>query len=591
MKARYSLFAFIVSGLCLIYSSLVFYPKWQKQTSELAISYDVAGYYWYLPSIFIYHDLKHQSFADSLIKKYNMVPELPGYKADNGNYVLKYSSGMSLMYLPAFTAANIYARNTDKPADGFSPPYQLAIQLSGLLISIIGLWYFRKLFLIFYNDVVVAISMLLLVIGSNYIDFAAINIGMSHTWLFTLYVLLLLNTVHFYDSYRYKYVARIGFLIGLLTLARPTEIISVLIPLLWGMESISGATIKKQFVLLWQQRKKLLVAILCGAIVILVQPMYWKYVSGHWVQYSYQDQGFSWRHPHVLIYSFNYRSGWLTYAPLMIFALIGILPFIKQGRNKVAILAFILLNYYIVSAWDIWWYGGRAMIQSYPLLFFPFASFIAYVIRRKVLAVVVTPFILLFVYFNVWLTYHEHKGNMYSPDDMTRAYFRRVVGRWTVPEETLKLRDNSELFEGTPRDMKLIYQNDFENDSLNTTAYPPISGRGSLCLTPAHDKSGIYKFPLLHHTKWMRAQATFRCTIKEWTSWKMPEIIVHYYKKQEEIKNSSICIDRFLDNGVTKDLYIDTKMPQDADSAGISFQVFSDKTTLVDNLRVSTFEQ
>ncbi|MBX9449463.1 MAG: hypothetical protein KL787_07000 [Taibaiella sp.] len=61
---------------------------------------------------------------------------------------------------------------------------------------------------------------------------------MTHSWLFTLYVLLILNTHHFYAGPQKKYILRIGVLIGLLALVRPPEIISVLIPVLWGIDNL-----------------------------------------------------------------------------------------------------------------------------------------------------------------------------------------------------------------------------------------------------------------------------------------------------------------------------------------------------------------
>jgi hypothetical protein len=37
-------------------------------------------------------------------------------------------------------------------ADGFSTPYQLAMQLGALLMCLLGLWYLRKLLLEYYKD-------------------------------------------------------------------------------------------------------------------------------------------------------------------------------------------------------------------------------------------------------------------------------------------------------------------------------------------------------------------------------------------------------------------------------------------------------
>jgi hypothetical protein len=50
---------------------LFYYPKWEQGGTEATLSWDVSGYYFYLPSALIYHDLGKQQFKDSLLAKYN----------------------------------------------------------------------------------------------------------------------------------------------------------------------------------------------------------------------------------------------------------------------------------------------------------------------------------------------------------------------------------------------------------------------------------------------------------------------------------------------------------------------------------------
>src|ERR1700750_1211528 len=100
-KSRFSLYAYIVGALLISYCSLVFYPKWNAKYGENTLGWDAGGYYWYLPSIFIYHDLKQQKFGDSIINKYGITPEFSQSSLlPSGNRVNTYSSGMAVMYLP-----------------------------------------------------------------------------------------------------------------------------------------------------------------------------------------------------------------------------------------------------------------------------------------------------------------------------------------------------------------------------------------------------------------------------------------------------------------------------------------------------------
>ncbi len=581
--------------LCLLlmgYTSFFFYPRWKQSWSEASIAWDVSGYYWYLPSIFIYHDVKHQGFKDSILEKYAPTGHdfQQAMKLDNGNYVMKYSSGMAVMFLPFFAVAHMVAGPLGYPRDGFSLPYQLGIQLGGFLISILGLWYLRKLLLIFYDDKAVAITLLLLVFGSNYLNYSSIDCGMSHCWLFTLYVFLLLNTHYFYQSFKIKYAVRIGLLVGLATLTRPTDIISCLIPLFWGMDSVSLTVIKERTSLIIKQFKELMLAGLCAILVISIQLIYWKYVSGHWLVYSYGGQTFSWNHPHVFLYSFNYRTGWLTYTPMLMLAVLGFIPFLLKGKNRVAVIVFCMVNYYIVSAWDIWWYGGRAMVQGYAMLMFPLASLVSLALDKKILLWLFTPVALLFIYFNAWITWQSHKGGLYDADCMTESYFWRVLGRWSVPENTIVLRDKTELFEAQPVDPHLLYQNDLRSDTASSDAK-------YLVLNKQIQTSPVYSFPFSgDNAKWLRVQATFHCGHKEWNVWKMTQFVVRLIDKSKTgeriVKENVILVSRLLHDGGTRNISLDMKLPPNEhyDSVRILFwNGDSDKELDIRDLKAWTF--
>lgn len=583
------------------YTSLFFYPRWNKADTEAAISCDVSGYYWYLPSVFIYHDLKHQAFKDSVLERYkpSNTDFQQGLKTDNGNYVMKYSSGMALMYSPFFFTAHLLAGPLGYEKNGFTAPYQLAIQLGGLLIAILGLWYLRKLLLLFYTDKVVAVTLLVLVTASNYIELATIDSGMSHSWLFTIYVFLLLNTYYFYRSPHLKYAIRIGVLIGLATLTRPTEIISCLIPLLWGADSFRLSAIKKKLAFLAENFKMILVTVVCAGLVISLQLMYWKYASGHWIVYSYGDQGFSFTDPHFRAYTFSYRSGWLIYTPVMAFAFVGIIPFLLKQRNRIMIITFFLLNYYIICSWDIWHYGGRAMVQSYPILLFPLAALIDVIMSRKLLRSIAVPVALVFVYMNVWIVYQHHVGALYSSEYMTRPYYWRVAGRWTAPERTVELRDNTDLFEKTPVNLKLLYENDMEHDTgMLYNSQEAINGKRSLLLKGGVEMHRI-SIPFSNGSaQWVRAQATFHCTLKEWEDWKMPQFImkVRDAKERDPDKNAKynmIRLDRLLQNNSTRSIAIDMKLPKEHFDS-LQFWVtnyFSDKPIIIDDIKVWSFNE
>lgn len=411
----------------MLYAALVFDPKWKNEAGESSLGWDASTYYWYLPATFIYKDIKQQKFGDSIIAKYHFTPAFEqSFVHESGNRVITYSSGMAYVQAPAFFIAHALAGPLGYDADGFSMPYQVAVQLWGLLGAIVGLWFFRRLLLYYFSDTVTAITLLLLVVGSNYLNYAAIDVTLTHSWLFTIYVFLLLNTRLFYIQPSYRYAIRIGLLTGLAILIRPSEVVIAIVPLLWGMESISFPTIRSRFSFIFSQLKYYLAAIACTITVGSLQVMYWLYVTGKPLVYSYDDKTFSWLHPHFFDYTLSYRSGWLVYTPLMFFVFIGLVLFLLRGRNKVAVISFFLLNYYIIAAWDVWWYGGmggRPMVQGYAISFFIVATLVDGLLKTKWIKWPVFAAMAITCYVNIWFTYNAHStGGLYDPGGMSKAY-------------------------------------------------------------------------------------------------------------------------------------------------------------------------
>jgi len=357
MTTRISLISLITAFLIILFTGTVYYPRFEKTKGEATISFDVSGYYMYLPAHFIYNDLKKCSFQDEILKKYKMSSSF--HQAflhdESGNYVMKYAIGQSIHFAPFFFIAHYYATHSDKyESDGFSYPYQLSISIGSLLIALLGLLVLRLVLLQYFSDRVVAISILLLVLGSNYLNYSAIDGAMTHNSLFTIYSLILYFTIKFYKAPSYKYSLILGALIGLATLIRPTEIISFLIPILWNVRLISYKEITNRFSLLKSKSNLLLVSFLVCFSIVFIQLLYWKYASGDWIVYSYQEQGFSWLSPHIKECLFSYKSGWLSYSPLMVFSLIGYYFLLKRKENNFGtLLLFMLLFMYINFSWDI----------------------------------------------------------------------------------------------------------------------------------------------------------------------------------------------------------------------------------------------
>lgn len=313
------------------------------------ISWDVFGYYLYLPGLFIYNDLGFNdwSWIDNIVEIYNSTDTVYQIsKGPLGNNINKYSMGMAFLYLPFFLIAHALSFIFNYLTDGFSLLYQLTINIGSFCYFVIGLFYLRKVLLHFYNDKIVATTLFFLCFGTNYFHIEVFNGAMPHNYLFALYALLLWLTIKWNKCPTLKNSIFLGLIIGLITLVRPTEIICVLIPLIFGV--FSWKTLRNKVYFLFQNYKLVLIVFVFGLVIGAAQLIYWKIFAGSFVYYSYNNngEGLDFTSPHITNVLFSFRKGWIVYTPIMGFAIIGLYFLYKKHKKWfLPILFFLFLTY------------------------------------------------------------------------------------------------------------------------------------------------------------------------------------------------------------------------------------------------------
>src|SRR6185437_1810726 len=158
--------------------------------------------------------------------------------------------------------------------------------------------------------------------------------------------------------------------------------------------------------------------------------------------------------------------------------------------------------------------------------------------------------------------------------------------------------DNTDLFEGVPKNMRLVYQDDFEQDTGSFYTTQAISGNRSL-LVKGWQITPKLSVPFTgKDMQWLRVKATFRCTAKEWDGWNMAQFIVKLKAANETDTNKSarynmLRVFRLLNEGETKEISLDMKLPKEHyDTLQIWFKnVLSDKEVTVDNLQAWGFNE
>lgn len=450
LRAPLSLATILVLFLLLVQVRL-WAPYFATHNVTAVLTWDAMGHYLYLPAQFIYHDLSKLAFIPDIMREYqptgSFYQAFPAPDGPAGAMVMKYPCGLAVLNTPFFWLGHWAAAYWHYPQDGFSAPYQVAIAFGSLLYSLLALGLLRRVLLRYVSDAVVALTLALIVLGTNYLQYSAIDGAMAHNYGFTLYALLLWLTVSWHEHPRRWLAACIGLTLGLLVIVRPSDMVAVLIPVLWGVTS--RAALQQKLALLRTRRADVILLLAMGLVGVLPQLLYWKWASGHFIVYSYEKQGFSFFQPHTWQVLFSFKKGWLIYTPLMVLPLLGLAVLWRRNRAVgVPVLVYFLVNLWVVSAWDIWWYGGsfgqRALIQSYATLTLPLAYLLTWlgedrpsrlVLRGAVLVVCV-------LLVNLNLVQHwQYMNGIMDGENMNRRYYTAVF------DNTHPTQDDLNLFE------------------------------------------------------------------------------------------------------------------------------------------------
>ncbi|MEZ4771755.1 MAG: hypothetical protein R3D00_01150 [Bacteroidia bacterium] len=581
------------------------YPKWEKSHTEATVSWDVFGYYLYLPAAIIYDDLGGLGFKDEIFEKYHPAGDFHhAVQQPDGKWVMKYPVGMAILYLPFFLIGHIIALSGSWPADGFSWPYQFAISMGMIFYACMGLVLVRKILLRYFEDIVAAIVLGVIVLGTNWLNYAAIDGAMPHNSLFTIYALVLLLTIIWHENPRRWVAFVMGLAIGLATIVRPTELMSILIPLLWGIKNKHTFTEKIHLLL----RRYPDVLLLGGGIFLMgmMQMIYWKMYAGSFLHYSYGEFGFHWLHPHIKEGFFSFRKGWLLYTPIMVFALLGFVPLFTRHREKfLPVLAYFLINVYVVFAWEVWWYGGsfgaRALVQSYAILILPLAAFVTAMLRNRMAAIACVSLMVLFADLNLVMTWQAHaKEGGWHSEAMTRAYYWKILGSTNPRKEDKKFLDvRSEIRSMKGKQVRELYFNDFESDSTgNLTDRQVFSGKKAYLLNGENQFSPGYETTLASLNpkprSWVRVSASVFFTQMVWDEWQMAQLSTIFFRDGAPYRETTARIQRVTDPWVWFDYHYEMRIPdnwQPGDVLKVYVWNAGSQTELfVDDLKVELIE-
>lgn len=341
---------------------------------------DKVGYFVYLPIWFDY-GLDSAAFPQSLRE---MTHEPFSNPLAPSKTFTKFTSGVALMLSPFYLAAKAWYGIHGQSPPAFSHDYLaftnfgLALYLTLALAALFVL--LRKR----YDDGIALLTLIFLFFGTNLIYYVLDESLMSHAYSFCLFAYSWFFLERALEKKERLSMMLAALFVSWAVLVRPTNILGI--PLILFLAGY--ATSPK--IILTQLLKTAPFILISALIIWIPQVLYWKLSTGHWLVYSYQNEGFHhWKNPALGEQWLAVKSGILPYAPGMILLPLGILLSFRKAKTGglVALGTFILCSYIFASWASIGFgdcnFGYRPFVEFLALWSPAIASVFYAVLKQK----------------------------------------------------------------------------------------------------------------------------------------------------------------------------------------------------------------
>ena len=181
---------------------------------------DQEGYYLYLPMTFVNHS------PHGLTSKSDCCP-----KNDKGEFFTKFTCGVAYCQAPFFLGAHFLSIVNHVPATGYNDYYYSSVILAAVVWGLIGILVLRRILLKYFSRSVTWLTVISIILGTNFFHYTSRAVGMSHVYSFALVAILVLITTGLYKTpaKSYKFIL-LGFLSGWLVLIRPVSYTHLTLP-------------------------------------------------------------------------------------------------------------------------------------------------------------------------------------------------------------------------------------------------------------------------------------------------------------------------------------------------------------------------
>jgi hypothetical protein len=384
---------------------------------------DAEGYYIYLPALFV-----HGSFQQIPCRDSGTIHYLPPHN----KVFTKFTYGTAFLESPFFLMAHLSRQIQGLPLNlAYTEDYGVSILLAASFYFVLGIFFlFQTLKRHFESQWVIYLALASLTIGSNALYYTIRQPGYSHIYSFALISIFIYYTPIFLQNITKRSTFWMSLLYGFIVLIRPTNASIFLFLLLYDCYSMENGFNRFRF---WIRHLRYFWIALLGILIpMLPQMLYWQYLFGKPVMYSYENAGFDWYHSKMYNVWFDVLNGLFPYTPMMGMVVLGIILSIwHQKMNGWLIGMLFLLMSYVFGSWCMWWFGGahgqRSFVEYMPFFSLPMAYLFDFLFKQKLWIKtmgILTALILIFM--NIKMT-NAHEGGWFGDDWTWAAYWRTLL--------------------------------------------------------------------------------------------------------------------------------------------------------------------
>lgn len=518
-------------------------PKNTIPEHLLTINSDGAGYYAYMPQLFIYRHQPHFQFLEGISKKYNTISFINGIGYDQNTHkgIDKYYIGSAVCITPFFLTNHCIQKLSYGSGDGYSKSYQLTVSIAALfywLLGIIGLIKLLRKFKV--TNFLIGLIILIISLGTSLNYYTVYLPSFSHVYSFCIITWFIYFGYCWQETKKTNYFIALGICLGLIFIIRPTNsLIVFMIPFLFT----DWKTFMSELSFILKNKKShLFLSVLFFGMIVFCQLLVIHSQTGKWAINTYSTEHFDYlTNPKLYEVMFGFEKGFFIYAPVMLILIPSVFYLVKKGRYFALGWSFVFLTFlYLTSSWWCWWYGGglgmRPFIDFLSFLVIPIALFLQHI--HPLIKAVVIIFTITMIYFYQILQI-QFNLNILHYNKMSQENFWKVFLKTDERFSWVLHFKDDHIEENKIRKSDHFYFDKFSWDKTATSNKP---------FTLEVDMPDV-SFVYHPEPTWKNSIAGIRIQgeMKISNENSNPCFVVNYYYKGLIVKNSNLFIGNTLD--------------------------------------------